>query len=654
MEKTQIFINKLTNIIINGNNDDQLLFLKIYPIFKEKINIFEKWNEIYVNAKKSDIDRSKIINFIALALSNNFIEYKASDIFELIKIMHETNEDEKYIDIVKINVISGRSNNGIKKNQLINMIYKKNKENITYDIKNFSPHEIAVELTIRTTSLIKNMSFHEMIYISQHDNLKFNENDPHHCLKIIDDFHRLSFMMPTMILLRDNNNVTRIKTIKYLLKLCTELKQLHNYNSLFAIVAGLNNLAVQKISQLWKPNTSHYELFNTLCDFISPLENFGKYRVALKKYVKNNCVPYIGTIIFDMKHTLENDLYDVDNQDFNWNVCHKIIDIISELKNIELDDKIKSSDQICDWFSSFVICDDDDRLYDVAMAIIDEKKKSDLSHSSEPGSPVKLKNKLRPGNIRHKHSSSEGSDTENKLRPTNIHRKLSSSEGSESENIPHAKFIERSILLREEKIKIPVLDISSIPENISDGSSPRTVYTDSPRIVLNGIPIADNDGISIGKSRIPIIVDDASTCKQGLSINEPVKINVMSNSDPFLLYITDNYKMDDKNSVKLKKKIFRRKSISPSDSPRLGEFEKDIANSRQVTAWNDKHVKIWLKLIGMDAYCESFIRQKINGQVLLDLTEDHLKNDLDVSILGHRLLILKSIDTLRVKNTYSS
>lgn len=393
MENTQIFINKLRENIINGNNDEQLLFLKVYPIFKEKINMFEVWNEIYLNAKKIDTNRDKIINFMTLALSNNLIKYKTSDIFELIKMMHDMDEEEIYINHIKTNVINGRSTKGIKKSQLVNMIYKKNKENITYDMRNFTPHQIAVELTTRMILMINNMLPHEMIYISQYDNLKFDEDDPQYGLKIIDDFHRLSFMVPTMILLKDNNNTSRIKTIKYLLKICSELKHLHNYNSLFAIVAGLNNLAVQKISPLWKHGTSHYELFNELCDFISPLENFGKYRAAVKKITNNNYVPFIGAILFDMKHILENDLYDVDNQDFNWNICHKIIDSIDCLKHIKVDKNIKNNDKICDWFSSFLVCDDDDKLYNIAIGIINEKKNL-ISRHTQVNMDLQLKQKI--------------------------------------------------------------------------------------------------------------------------------------------------------------------------------------------------------------------------------------------------------------------
>jgi hypothetical protein len=172
---------------------------------------------------------------------------------------------------------------------------------------------------------------------------------------------------------------------------------------------------------------------------------------------------------------------------------------------------------------------------------------------------------------------------------------------------------------------MPPLDIASIPENSlhsNDGESPR-IFVDSPRIIFTESPR-----------------------------EETIKIVKIPPDDAFLDYISDNCKPEDKNSAKIKKKIFRRRSLSPSTSePKINEFEKDMANSRQVMSWTEKHVKIWLKLIGMDVYSDAFVREEIDGQVLLELTENHLKNDLGVPILGHRLLILKSIEILRLKNS---
>lgn len=205
----------------------------------------------------------------------------------------------------------------------------------------------------------------------------------------------------------------------------------------------------------------------------------------------------------------------------------------------------------------------------------------------------------------HKHSSSEESESVNLYAKFADRRRTFSYD--ENKNI-HNHNLQR--VQSHKKIVQSPSDISSIPEKSNDCESPRTIFTDSPRATD------------------------------------------VQPDDPFLDYISGNYKIDNKNSIKLKKKIFRHRSLSPSsaDEPKIIEFN-DIVNSKQVILWTEKHVKIWLKLIGMDAYSDAFIREEINGQVLLELTENHLKNDIGVSVLGHRLLILKSIESLRIKNS---
>ena len=54
----------------------------------------------------------------------------------------------------------------------------------------------------------------------------------------------------------------------------------------------------------------------------------------------------------------------------------------------------------------------------------------------------------------------------------------------------------------------------------------------------------------------------------------------------------------------------------------------------------------WLQSIRLDTYAASFAVNEISGQVLLDISLDDL-DYMDVTILGHRKLILKGIEDLR-------
>jgi len=72
-----------------------------------------------------------------------------------------------------------------------------------------------------------------------------------------------------------------------------------------------------------------------------------------------------------------------------------------------------------------------------------------------------------------------------------------------------------------------------------------------------------------------------------------------------------------------------------------------------VSTWTVDQVKKWLQ--GLDptfsAYSASFQQQQINGIALLELSEDNLKNDLNITPLGHRKVIIREILNLKLQTS---
>ena len=64
------------------------------------------------------------------------------------------------------------------------------------------------------------------------------------------------------------------------------------------------------------------------------------------------------------------------------------------------------------------------------------------------------------------------------------------------------------------------------------------------------------------------------------------------------------------------------------------------------TCWSTNEVIKWLIDIGLGKYEDSFTQQMITGDVLPDLTDEHLKTELSVTVLGHRLKLKKEIQNL--------
>ena len=70
--------------------------------------------------------------------------------------------------------------------------------------------------------------------------------------------------------------------------------------------------------------------------------------------------------------------------------------------------------------------------------------------------------------------------------------------------------------------------------------------------------------------------------------------------------------------------------------------------------WTQEHIEIWLETIGMSCYLSTFKEMKIDGYLILDLEENDLENELQISKKLHRKKILKAISLLQEYNSYLS
>lgn len=87
---------------------------------------------------------------------------------------------------------------------------------------------------------------------------------------------------------------------------------------------------------------------------------------------------------------------------------------------------------------------------------------------------------------------------------------------------------------------------------------------------------------------------------------------------------------------------------SGSSSPPLVVSPSPI-NGGSVELWNTAEIVSWLHEQGLPQYVDSFKDQFIiSGSVLLQLTEEHLEQ-MGISCIGHRLMLINAIDQLRHK-----
>ena len=63
--------------------------------------------------------------------------------------------------------------------------------------------------------------------------------------------------------------------------------------------------------------------------------------------------------------------------------------------------------------------------------------------------------------------------------------------------------------------------------------------------------------------------------------------------------------------------------------------------------WSGKRISEWLTSLGLGQYAKTFELHRVSGDLLDYLTEAHLREDLGMEVLGHRLLLLRELAALK-------
>uniref|UniRef100_A0A671STP1 Rap guanine nucleotide exchange factor 6-like n=1 Tax=Sinocyclocheilus anshuiensis TaxID=1608454 RepID=A0A671STP1_9TELE len=139
--------------------------------------------------------------------------------------------------------------------------------------------EVAAQLSMRDFGLFRNIESTEYV-----DDLF--KRDPggggsSHLKQFEEVINQETFWVATEIL-REPNALKRMKTIKHFIKIALHCRECKNFNSMFAIISGLNLAPVARLRSTWEKLPSKYEkLFRDLQDIFDPSRNMAKYRNIL-------------------------------------------------------------------------------------------------------------------------------------------------------------------------------------------------------------------------------------------------------------------------------------------------------------------------------------------------------------------------------------
>ncbi|XP_026855148.1 rap guanine nucleotide exchange factor 2 isoform X3 [Electrophorus electricus] len=139
--------------------------------------------------------------------------------------------------------------------------------------------EVAAQLSMRAFELF--CAIEPTEYIDDLFKLRPRPASPSSLKRFEEAINRETFWVATEVV-REPNQLKRMKIIKHFIKIALHCRECKNFNSMFAIISGLNLAPVSRLRGTWEKLPSKYEkLFSDLQDLFDPSRNMAKYRNVL-------------------------------------------------------------------------------------------------------------------------------------------------------------------------------------------------------------------------------------------------------------------------------------------------------------------------------------------------------------------------------------
>uniref|UniRef100_A0A672LPT3 Rap guanine nucleotide exchange factor 6-like n=1 Tax=Sinocyclocheilus grahami TaxID=75366 RepID=A0A672LPT3_SINGR len=175
--------------------------------------------------------------------------------------------------------------------------------------------EVAAQLSMRDFGLFRNIESTQ--YVDDLFKLDPGGGGSSHLKQFEEVINQETFWVATEIL-REPNALKRMKNIKHFIKIALHCRECKNFNSMFAIISGLNLAPVARLRSTWEKLPSKYEkLFRDLQDIFDPSRNMAKYRNILSSQsVQPPIIPLFPVVKKDLTFLHEDYLQIV--------VCYRI------------------------------------------------------------------------------------------------------------------------------------------------------------------------------------------------------------------------------------------------------------------------------------------------------------------------------------------
>lgn len=138
-----------------------------------------------------------------------------------------------------------------------------------------SPLDIAKELTLQDFELFRNVDSREYIYnLFESKNERKSKN-----LRCVEQTTNTEMFWVISEICSEMNITKRVKLLKYFIKVAKFCKDFKNYNSMYAIISGLENSSVTRLKNTWEKLPQKYDkILQDLKELMDPSRNMSKYR----------------------------------------------------------------------------------------------------------------------------------------------------------------------------------------------------------------------------------------------------------------------------------------------------------------------------------------------------------------------------------------
>jgi len=183
---------------------------------------------------------------------------------------------------------------------------------------NFDELEVAKQFTINDFTIFKKVKAPELLNQAW-NKPKLQYKSPH-ILALIEKINRNSFWVASVILWHSKLS-DRVKMIEKYIRIAEHLHNISNFNTLIAVIAGLNISAVNRMKHTWdQVNKKQRESLAKMQEVFSPSNSFKLYRNTIRVATSKGAVmPYLGVVLGDLTFAEDGNTDYLDN---NPNLCN--------------------------------------------------------------------------------------------------------------------------------------------------------------------------------------------------------------------------------------------------------------------------------------------------------------------------------------------